>query len=228
MAGERLDEAASTKPSLLAWVKCVVRWTGYILDNLFGNLPRCAWAAYKLGGKLKEALESDVAATDPRLAIDEGILDAYYQAAFERLERIEDKARTNVLALTIATTVMITGIRFFDSNPRLPACLYNWGMLFVGFALFFFVSGGLLALGAYRLVPLFVRSMDDRPEVAGHGTWRRTTLGCIDRNRIRGWQRGNLLAASTTCLRNGVLLLFIFAAIVLFGLWNGSGATTGT
>ena len=139
-------------------------------------------------------------------------------ASVERLRRVEDHSRATLIGASLAAALIGPALSVFGptgvvhaTNPSVRSLIATLLVL----ASFFLITSGLLALRGYRVGVVY------RPRLTDFGFPRikaqidSLTLHCIEQNDTILAQRTNYLKASFSCIRNGLILLFLFQLLVI-------------
>ena len=136
-----------------------------------------------------------------------------------RRQIIEDKAKTNILGITLAFTVILASVAF---APRIAGVAENNGnwMLwtFIGFQLLgigFLIIGGWLALSTLRIAKVYIWTLEDERSNTTDEAKNAEISWYLQNNQLVSTLKANLLDASYSCIRNGVAALAISAVLVL-------------
>lgn len=169
-------------------------------------------------------------ADDERLRHSQDILDSALNASTQRLERIENKAMATLLGIGVAIAVLSAAIGLLGSDGLLadrgPSVqLIAAALLLI--TMLFLLSSGLLALGAYRIGPVYRPTLLERAPVVESLAEAKETIFCIEQNDRAANLRSNKLAGSFACLRNGLtavlgLGVFILALHVPIGVFRSA------
>ncbi len=203
----------------------------WLLNQIAGTLPELLSAQQIVEAKRKERQNRTISDDDQRLRVPAPTLEAQVQAERDRIARIEDKARGTVVGITIAVSVAGAGIGMFTKD----GIFEGGGPLRIGaavvlvFGLLFFLASGWLALLAYAASPLHTPDIGDRPETRSTENttspepsdddivWRSILLDCLELNRFLATAKTNRFSASIMLLRNGLVSIFFFALLAVFG-----------
>ena len=144
-----------------------------------------------------------------------------------RRQIIEDKAKTNILGITLAFTVILASVAF---APRIAEVAENnaaWILwAFIGFQLVgiaFLIAGGWLALSTLRIAKTYIWTLDDERSNRTAEAKNAEISWYLQNNQLVTTLKANLLDASYTCIRNGVAALAISAVLVLALMMSSPG-----
>ncbi len=129
--------------------------------------------------------------------------------AARRMRLIEDKAKANLLGITIGVAVLFSGFNLAaggGSASSLTAWVRVLTLILFAIAVGYLLAGGLMALKALRLRPLFAPSLREEATASQHmravqAVW------ALDQNERTERMRTNALSVSFDGIRNGVILL---------------------
>lgn len=166
--------------------------------------------------ELKQKSPVEAYQKDERSQLSDQVVMPYLDESRSQRIRIEDKARTNVLGLTLAFTAMFAGIALVSSSSTVRDINANWSLwlllalLCVGVSFLF--MGGWLALMALRVAGNYVWT-----------PWHETIpkevkvmwiLWCLELNQKTTLVKANQVDCSYSCLRNGIFALAGAAIVV--------------
>ena len=145
-----------------------------------------------------------------------------------RRQIIEDKAKTNILGITLAFTVILASVAF---APRIAAIAKNnadwavWAfMAFMAFQLcgiLFLLAGGWLALSTLRVAKNYIWTLHDERVNTTNEARNAEISWYLQNNQLVSTLKANLLDASYSCIRNGVAAVAISAMLALILLLRG-------
>ncbi len=158
--------------------------------------------------------DSDVMALAPKLTLQQvTTANAMEQ---ERSKIVQDKAKSNVLGITVAFSVLFAGMGFLfgeDVRAALGGGVSAIAMLFLLLGVVFLAAGGLMAMKAMsvgRWYNLTLRDVANENEA----TQTSVLLWCLYQNYRVTALRSNAVSASTKAIRNGVLILASLVVLV--------------
>ena len=142
-----------------------------------------------------------------------------YDEAFEVKNKFEDKAKTNVIGITIAITVIMGASDLTNSIISRYSCVaLHW----VSFIILLFAIIYLLFSGIGAIKVLFdenIMSTVSLPDlVAGDADTKEKYYDCTNRNTNRNIIRNNIVHTSYICVRNALIcmtMVFVLASIPL-------------
>ncbi len=150
-----------------------------------------------------------------RLAID--ALKHYLEVEDARRGVIEDKAKINVLGVTLAFGVMFAGLATLTPNSEGSGCESDLlGLLLIPLmsGVLYLLMGGWVALRALRVGRVFLWDLEDDAEIQTDELKAAKILLCIDLNRNIMIQKSNRVEASYRCIRNGILVLAVVVMVI--------------
>ena len=137
-----------------------------------------------------------------------------------RRETIEEKAKTNVLGITLAFTVTLASLAFaprvIEEVARNDADWVIWAfMAFQLIGIAFLLLGGSLALTTLRIATTHVWTLEDERSITTPEARNAEISWYLQNNQLVSTLKANLLDASYSCIRNGVTALALSALILL-------------
>ena len=187
--------------------------TGSVLELLRANRV--------VGSKIDRLEKSDPASKysgDRRLTVPENVLMRHLEEELARRRAIEEKAKTNVLGITLAFSAMFAGVALVTSNSNVSEPSIAWHvwallvLLFVGGL--FLLAGGALALSALRIAKTHTWTLEDEVENTADEARAARALWYVELNQDGTRLKTNLVDASYSCIRNGVIALAVAAIIM--------------
>ena len=166
---------------------------------------------------------------DARLHLSNEILIQYLEQELTRREAVEEKAKTNVLGITLAFSAIFAGVALISSNSIRIEFNIGWlhwmtlSSLLVGGI--FLLLGGTLALSALRIAKIYAWTLEDEVIEATAEARAAKVIWYVELNQETTRLKTNQIAASYSCIRNGVAALAItalFIALSSFQPWNAS------
>ena len=150
--------------------------------------------------------------------LDQDVIQRHQESAAKRLGSIEDKARANLLGITIGVAVLFSGFNLAvggGSATLVPGLVRVSILILFAIAVCYFLTGGIMALKALRLRPLFTPSLREEATASQHmrvvqAVW------ALEQNERTALMRTNALSVSFDGIRNGVISLA--AAVVLLAI----------
>ena len=139
-----------------------------------------------------------------------------------RRQIIEDKAKTNVLGITLAFSVVLASIALGPRIAELGTNNSTWVpwvltafMAFQSVGIIFLLFGGWLALQTLRIAKIYVWSLQDERRITTAPARNAEILWYVKNMQQGSLLKANSLDASYSCIRNGVISLAISAILVL-------------
>ena len=165
-----------------------------------------------------------------RPMLPKSVLIGYLDQEQSRRRTIEEKAKTNVLAITIAFSAMIAGVAIASEvagiNERCAAWIVWPVVAAQGIGIAFLLAGGMVALKALRVAETYMWTL-------GREKLNMTTEAinvelswCLQFNQYITSIKSNQVETSYSCIRNGIIALGVAAflvAVVLLGPSTFSG-----
>lgn len=138
-----------------------------------------------------------------------------YNETFEIKNKFEDKAKTNVIGITIAITVIMGASGLTDSLiSKYPCAALRW----VSFIILLAAIIYLLISGIYAIKILFdenVMSIIDLPDMsADNNNAKEKYDDCTNRNINRNIVRNNIVYSSYICIRNALICMMVLFILV--------------
>ena len=158
-----------------------------------------------------------------RPMLPKSVLLGYMEQEQSRRRIIEEKAKTNVLAITIAVSAMIAALAVASEvagiNERCPGWVVGPVVAAQGIGIAFLLTGGVVALKALRVAETYMWTLGREKlnmtteEINVELSW------CLQFNQYVTSIKSNQVEASYSCIRNGIVALgvaaFLAAAILL-------------
>lgn len=138
-----------------------------------------------------------------------------YTEAFEVKNKFEDKAKTNVIGITIAITVIMGASGLTGSLiSKYPSFILHW----VSFAILLAAIFYLLVSGIDAIRVLFdenAMSTVDLPDLAADDVDTKEKYDdCTNRNINRNIIRNNIVYSSYICIRNALICMMVLFVLV--------------
>ncbi len=155
---------------------------------------------------------------DRRSQLSENVLMRHLEEELARRIVIEDKAKTNVLGITLAFSAMFAGIALISSSSAVSEFSVHWPLwvfiasLFIG--VLFLLLGGALALSALRIAKIYTWTLDDEVINTTDDIRAVRLLWYVELNQRATLLKTNQVDASYSCIRNGVISLAIAAIFI--------------
>ena len=140
-----------------------------------------------------------------------------YNLTFQRKDKFEDKAKSNIVSVTIAVTLILGSIplikEFLGGNIRIISCL---GIILFIFSVLYMIVAGLSAFTAII-----------EKNIVYTSTLKETDLDeirqAIEGNNYYNLIRNNLINASYRCIRNSLVCMFLVMLLLIASQFNFSG-----
>lgn len=140
----------------------------------------------------------------------------YTTAEAERRKGIDDKAKSNLMAITLSITVLLGGLNSVGRNELAPTTAGLWGalslfLLILGVAYLMFA--GLKAIDALRIAKTFTPSPEDESGLT-EVKRKAQLLWCLGQNQRISLIRTNSVSVSHQALVNGIVCLAILVVVI--------------
>ena len=136
-----------------------------------------------------------------------------------RRQNIEDKAKTNILGITLAFTVILATVAFAPRITDAGKDITDWFictfMALQLYGIFFLITGGWLALKTLRVARNYIWTLQDERDNNTMEAKNAEISWYLQNNQEVSVLKSNFLDASYSCIRNGVAALAISAMLVL-------------
>ena len=166
-------------------------------------------------GNQQEAANVDDGAALPS----EDAMLQYLDQEMARRRIIEDKAKTNALAITLALSAMLAGIALVGNLPDASNTLLDklvWLVMVSQFlGIIFLLVGGLLALRALGVVPTQMWTLADDKRSVSDEAKKLEIAGYLEYNQHYTNIKSNYVDTSYNCIRNGVIMLAMAAFVAV-------------
>lgn len=141
----------------------------------------------------------------------------------ERRKSIDEKAKANLVAITVGFTVLVASLNFIGRSELKASLTGKWGIvsfLLLALGVIYLLYGGLKALDALQIARIYTPSPVDESGVC-ESTRKVNLLWCLQQNQRTALLRTNAVSVSYRSIRNGVvtlgiLILLIAGRILLF------------
>jgi len=144
------------------------------------------------------------------------IVKSTYDETLERKKTIEDKAKVNVLGVTIfsslitALSTSIIKLYSFAENDIMKYILFFFGVL----AIFYMLYGGILSLEVL-MSKSKIYLLNEEDQILKRNFKKRAYARSIDLNGYSNLIRNNYITSSYQCIRNGLYILLIIFSLAL-------------
>jgi hypothetical protein len=192
----------------------LIKKTGLLVSEyLLGSVPRILAVNRKVAKRIRKLSSLELPHQDPRASVSLEKVRKHHENELSRRKILEDKAKTNVTAVTIAVSVLFSGLTMLGNEKLVEAAGTTRIALIVAlvFCVANFVLGGLFAMWVLQVGPLYSISLsqellEDKEQVV-------FLLRAIELNQLETTARYNWLTASYYCIRNAVFTLSVFVVI---------------
>lgn len=173
----------------------------------------------QLAKKLKAMSIDSVSVEDALLALPQETLESFLHTDIDRILRIEDKARSNLVGVSTSAALVGVAVGFFTSNNLFTpedCVVRSAAALCAVLSLAFLLISSMLAVQAYSVAAIAQPGMEDSLPSASKEELKRVLLYCIHRNRLTATQKGNFLFVSLRFIQNGTVLIGLWGVLALF------------
>jgi hypothetical protein len=199
------------------------------MEQLLANGPALRQARRAIQSQIEDATEGYALQAERIQHVADGLteddLRRYMTFEADRRKSVDDKAKTNLVGITIGVTVLFASLNVVGKQELKAAMGGYWGI--VAFALLtigvvYLVYGGLKALDALQIAMIYSPSPEDESGVCER-VRKANLLRCLKQNERTSLLRTNAVSVSYRSIRNGVLslavLLVLLAGRMLIFLW---------
>lgn len=191
------------------------KFFNYIIEQLFPS-----FSAHKANKQLKEMINSEENKSNTAFMdnIDKIPIESFrqkYAETFEVKNKLEDKAKTNVIGITIAITIIMGASGLIDSLiSKYPSSSLHWISFFILLAAIIY----LLVSGIDAIKVLFnenTMSVVDLPDLSADDISAKEKYdNCTSRNINRNTIRNNIVYSSYICIRNALICMMALFVLV--------------
>ena len=194
-----------------------------ILHEMTGSVFELRKANRIVSGKMVCLEKRDPVPTyrnDERSQLPEDVMMRHLEQELSRRLVVEEKAKTNVLGITLAVSAMFAGAALISSSSAVGEFSVAWlvwvllALLFIG--VLFLLAGGALALSALRIAKIHTWTLEDEVGSTTDETRAVRLLWYIELNQEGTRLKTNQVDASYSCIRNGVIALAVAAMFIAF------------
>ena len=197
---------------LIALRELLYEGTGQLFPLWRGNL--------KVWDQIHRHQKSDPFPRYPLLELD--ALLRHLKEEQGRRQVIEDKAKTNILGITLAFTVILATVAFVPRITEVDKDIPGWGTwAFLALQLYGILSlliGGVLALKTLRVAQYYMWTLQDERNYVTEEDKNAEVSWYLRNNQLVSLLKSNFLDASYSCIRNGVAALAVSAILMLIFL----------
>lgn len=153
----------------------------------------------------------------------------YHRQELQRRKEIETKARDNLLAITIAFSIMfiVMGLVTTWSEETNPVHLFTATfavMLVIGVS--FLLAAGLASLRALSISMLYDLDLDEEATLDNEGKKCRL-VQCVKLNQLSTTIKSNYTYASNNCIRNAIVVFFVLFLLMTRAVMSKTSALWG-
>lgn len=179
------------------------------LHAITGESIKCWIGNRKVNNKLKKScVDGSCKDLEGSLLGLEQLL-RYLQQEHERRRVVEDKAKTNVLGITLAFSVILASAALAFGNIEDIKKSLDWAFwifITIQFAgIVFLLLGGMFALSALRISTVYTWNLEDEMSMATAQEKNAAIRYYVQQNQLGLLLKTNYLSASYCCIRNGVI-----------------------
>jgi hypothetical protein len=189
-------------------------------ERIDSALLGALWTLCRANKVLQQKIDNccvDQFKADPRLKCSGDDLKTMLTISIQGLERIENKAMGTLLGVAVAIAVFGATSGLLGSDGMLAGRCYAAQIVAAALlvvAMVYLFASGLLALGAYRIGQVFRPELVDHASVTDETHEKVVLLYSIEQNQRAATMRSNRLSASFTCLRNGLVVVFVLGVLI--------------
>lgn len=149
-----------------------------------------------------------------------------YEDTFRAKDKLEDKAKTNIISVTISITLIMGASGILSTlNKKFPYEFLSWILfaLFIVSVAYMLIAGLLviqLLIGENEIYTVRLDSL-----AVGETTLRDDYDKCIALNQTKNTIRNNYVFTSYECIRNALVCLFIILVLVVIPFNSSSDNT---
>ena len=162
----------------------------------------------EIGSKASEILEE----VDNPENISTEVLKELYEQTFNIKNKLEDKAKSNIIGITISVSLMVASINLISFLSAGIGRLSIAVLLVMGIS-YMILSGWLAIHMLIEENETYIIKITSLGE--GETVLREDYCQCIEQNRRKNLIRNNHLFASYACIRNSLISLFIMFLIII-------------
>lgn len=166
---------------------------------------------YKKNKKLKQDKSNNFSYIENSDNIGKDNFEKTYNESLSDKSKLEDKAKTNVIGITITITLILSVSDILDKiSVKYDSEIIAWiSFFFVLFSIIYMVIAGILAIKvlvnenvAYRINLNSLSESNERSLIDNY-------KACISKNRKQNLVRNNIIYTSYECIRNSIICLLI-------------------
>ena len=153
-----------------------------------------------------------------RPMLPKSVLIGYLDQEQSRRRTIEEKAKTNVLAITIAASAMIAGVAVASEVAGIHERCAGWIVWPVvvaqGIGIIFLLAGGIVALNALRVAETYMWTLGREKMNMTIEAINAELSWCLQFNQCVTSIKSNQVETSYICIRNGIIALGLAALLM--------------
>jgi hypothetical protein len=149
-------------------------------------------------------------------AISINTLKGLYSDEMHRKDKLEDKAKINLVGITIAISLILGASNFLTViSGKYHCSIFSW-IVFILFivAVLYLLIAGILAF-EMLMNGNIIHTIDLRSFAADDAVLRQDYGKCISQNREKNCIRNNYVFTSYECIRNSLVCLFILLVFLV-------------
>ena len=143
-------------------------------------------------------------------AINTDVLKEQYDDTFHIKDKLEDKAKVNVIGITIAITLIMGGTGILNTiSNKFPTSFLQWSsfILFAVAVIYLLIAGFLAVKVLFDENIIYTIALNSY--TSNEATLRSDYDKCIMQNRTQNLIRNNSIYSSYECIRNALVCLFV-------------------
>lgn len=154
--------------------------------------------------------ESLLCYIDDADAINTDILKQQYDDTFHMKDKLEDKAKTNIIGITIAITLILGASSILNTiSKKFPMPILQWfAFVLLAVAVIYLLIAGIIAVKVL-FDENIVYTVSLNSFASNETTLRSDYDKCIVQNRTQNLIRNNSVYSSYECIRNALVCLFV-------------------
>jgi|SRR6266850_3192311 len=164
--------------------------------------------------KIESAIDED---SLPSVLTETDAINRYAEQEQMRRKSVEEKARGNLLAVTVCSSLVFAGLSFMTSQGAAPIFLKSvfWPVMFM-LPVTYFVMAAISAVKALEISKSYGVTIEN--ERLEPDRLKELMLRCLKLNQVGTNIKANWTSVSFLCLRNAVICLFLFTSLAGFRL----------
>lgn len=201
-----------------------------VIDILLAEWPSSRRASILITRDLNRARESFdeelVRLTSIADGLDMDDVRRYTAAEAERRKGVDDKAKSNLMAITLGITVLLGGLNSVGRTELRSTTTGPWGaislLLLIG-GVAYLMFAGLMALVALRIAETATPSPADESGVS-EVKRKAQLLWCLEQNQRITLKRTNSVSVSQQFMVNGIVCLAVLVVVIAVRVFFSSQA----